>query len=326
MLASVHCRAEWFYTGFFNVELDSHNHMPNPANWCWQAMAPIYVQALSTNFADFLYRGSLVAATDNTSFADTGVSSTPLLWAGSPNVLCIVRALDGGDGVFLVALATQRNSNAKGNLLMPTTSAWVPLPGFPKPIVLRAMLQGAVYIVKANTTKPGAPPITYQLDSWHLPTHPLFWATESAVLEAEMFQGHLHVTATARDPMPIVTETPRHADALDLTEFTTFVDLPLLPRGHARYMHTEHHGRCKSVRVLARRGTVAVDVWDDAGAGVATALVPQTRASHDATHHRWEWIVFVFAHNPVEHDTRGEPCHKLTISGSAQVDKLEIIF
>ena len=78
--------AEWFYTGFFSLGAP----FPPSQNWCWQAMMPVYAQAMATQWADFLYAGSLVEATANTTMAPYQPGS-PLLWAGSPNVLATAR-------------------------------------------------------------------------------------------------------------------------------------------------------------------------------------------------------------------------------------------
>jgi hypothetical protein len=101
-------------------------------------MMPSYAQAVMTQYADFMYKGSLVQANENTTYARGGITpdgvplaaiAGPLLWAGSPNVLCIVRQLDAVKGVFLVVLSVMRTSNAAGNLQMPIVEAAVFLPG-----------------------------------------------------------------------------------------------------------------------------------------------------------------------------------------------------
>ena len=78
-------------------------------------MMPSYAQALSTQYADFFYRGTLVMSTSNTSFAMDGSSSkdSPLLWAGAPNVLAVARELDGA---YLIAVTIQRHRFRKALL------------------------------------------------------------------------------------------------------------------------------------------------------------------------------------------------------------------
>ena len=74
--------AEWFYVGFFSLRAP----FQDSANWCWQALAPVYAQALVvTQAADFFYEGDLVLNDPNTTFAmeDDGTKGSPLLWAAA---------------------------------------------------------------------------------------------------------------------------------------------------------------------------------------------------------------------------------------------------
>eukprot|EP00729_Bicosta_minor_P029113 gene29113-82_t len=77
---------------------------------------------------------------ENTTYArdgDKGDGVTPLLWAGSPNTICIVRKLNGA-AAYLVTLTIQRMSNAKNNLIMPSAPAAVTLDGFKTTVKLSA--------------------------------------------------------------------------------------------------------------------------------------------------------------------------------------------
>eukprot|EP00040_Diaphanoeca_grandis_P024834 m.136926 g.136926 ORF g.136926 m.136926 type:complete len:1061 (-) comp29894_c0_seq1:14-3196(-) len=313
--------AEWFYAGFFNVEIDSHHHMPDPANWCWQGMMPSYAQAIATNYADFTYHGSLVMANENTTYAqggDKGDGSSPLLWAGQPNVVCIVRKLDAAD-VFLVTLTVQKFSNAKGNLKSPqTTTAMVNLEGFDSAISLKARIQGSVYIIRNDTNASATTPVIYQLDTWHLGSHPTYWPADVFEVEAELFEGHL-VAAGA-----IITETPQGVTVSDLYTFTTFVDLSAVGAGGITHVVQSKEVGCKSLRMLARGGDVVITVHahnngDDAGEGnqdrdrrddnqVFTVSTSQSQT--------WEWVEVVVGENT--------QCEKITLSGSAHVDKFQI--
>ena len=168
--------AEFFYTGFFSLR---HPFQPSE-NWCWQAMMPAYAQALSTQFADFFYRGTLVMSTTNTSFSMNGVSpgkggESPLLWAGAPNILALARELDGA---YLIAVTIQRQSNNARNLGSIGDRGLgrlsrVHIPGLPTPVEVMARPQGSVYVYR-NDSQTGKFVLT-QLDAWHGAGHPLTW-------------------------------------------------------------------------------------------------------------------------------------------------------
>lgn len=167
--------AEWFYVGFFSLRAP----FQDSANWCWQALTPIYAHALIvTQAADFFYRGDLVLNDQNTSFAleDDGTQGSPLLWAGAPNVLAIARKYRGA---YLLVVTLQRLSNNARNLKSypPETRSKgrkceVRLPGVAAPVVVYARPQGSVYIVH-NATMPH--PKIVQLDEWHEASHPTRW-------------------------------------------------------------------------------------------------------------------------------------------------------
>jgi hypothetical protein len=153
--------AEWFYAGFFSTSaaVDSHHHFQDSRGWCWQGMMPSYAQALTTQWAEFLYDGELVMADENTTFAaeSTGrwcgqppyyikcakIGESPLLWAGKPNVLAIARRLKSATQedtpgaamqesrvgyMYLITLAVQRLSNGIKNA-HPAVKVQLQIPG-----------------------------------------------------------------------------------------------------------------------------------------------------------------------------------------------------
>jgi hypothetical protein len=96
------------------------------------------------------------------------------------------------------------------------------------------------------------------------PCHPHHRPVDSAVLEAEMFEGHLGSDiissggsmnddgSNAAVANIIVTETPANAKYLDLTTFTTYIDLAASRGRSFAYTHPETHGRCSAVKMLVR--------------------------------------------------------------------------
>ena len=163
--------AEWFYTGFFSLRAP----FQPPENWCWQAMVPIYAQALMTQYADFFYEGKLVMSDVNTTFAmgDDGMGASPLLWAGAPNVLAVARELEGR---YLITVTLQRMSNNARNLATVTNKqagrpCAVLLPGGDSVQVI-ARPQGSVYVYDPAASGEAR---LRQLDGWHGRKHPLLW-------------------------------------------------------------------------------------------------------------------------------------------------------
>ena len=316
--------AEWLYSGFFSLRAP----FPDPANWCWQALTPVYAQAaVVTQAADMYYKASLVLNDPNTSFAmgDDGKKASPLLWAGAPHVLALARKL--GDD-YLVVAATQRLSNNARNLGTGLASTGyertseVRIPGLPKPLVIKVRLQGVVVIV-GNASSPH--PTLTQLDGWHEASHPTRWR-QASIYEAELYEGRF-VAASAQHAASsglVVTDVPDSAaHPLDFNAFTTFVDLkaarapvclriapPPTPRATAAASTQLHRRR---VRVLARGGKVEI--------GGHSASVRLT-ATGDAvgTAPGWQWL---------EREEWGLATDAggalLCLSGSAHVDKVELV-
>lgn len=290
--------------------------MPDPANWCWQGQMPSYAQAVTSNYAEFLYKGSLVMSDENTTYArgDTG-GAAPLLWAGAPNIMCIVRKLDSSPAAFLVTLTVQKLSNAKNNLNKPEAAASVTIPGLVGARgKLAARPQGSVYVVR-NDSANGTVTV-YQIDKWHLPTHPMRWPTDMVEVEAELFEGHLGAAAA------IVTEFPADAeDEHDWTRFTTFVDLPAATAGVQHRLQHDGDGSCSLVRVLARSGSVVLQFEPVSVAGPFPAawlpLTSETVAADGDALDAWQWLVV-----PAP---AGANCHRFQLHGNAQVDKIQLV-
>ena len=270
--------AEWFYAGFFNVHEDYHARMPPSSQWCWQGMMPAYAQATFTQVAPFVYRpGALVLADENTTLAmKTDAKSytySPLLWAGQPHIMAIARRF--GD-VFLLTLATQRNSNAKLNLPSKNATAKLRVPGLTvggmeddAVLTVTARLQGSVYVFRADTE---GPPVMYQIDSWHEASHPMYWSgpddssggenVATTTVEAELFSGHLSYRGAS--VMRTLRARGGGDGPGDYRGFRTYVDLGVAARlGVAIEYPLAEHGIAGGggggwrVRVLMRTAAAA---------------------------------------------------------------------
>eukprot|EP01046_Picozoa_sp_COSAG06_P019084 COSAG06_NODE_1348_length_9778_cov_6.672280_7_plen_990_part_00 len=322
--------AEWFYTGFFNTVVDSHGEYPPASQWCWQGMMPALAQAVFTQAGEFLYQGELVLADANTTYAvptdarnaaRTAYRGSPLLWAGQPNILAIVRRFESS---FLITLATQRNSNAKLNLPNTIAAASIRIPGLSnssaRAIQLDAALQGSVYVYHPGGDSNDAP-VLYQLDAWHEASHPVYWKRQAnvalALLEAELFSGHLAAAAVLR--------TMRSGASVSVSDFRgaqTCVDLATAAEIEtvvAYQLDAEHSGLARpggqiAVRALATRGgSVQVN-----GAG----MHPETQAERQVggrsvEEGRWVWLTSGVVNLAISERI-------LVLSGSACVDRLEL--
>jgi hypothetical protein len=192
-----------FGAGFFSLK----QPFPPVRNWVWQAAAPSYAQAVTSLYADVLFGGKLL------SFR-VGAGARPV----------IIRK-HRTKPVYVIALATERNSNVKNNCqaaanvtvrvgnttdaaLWPgaaDTAAWN--------ITLNARLQGSVYLIDRTSA---AKSKVVQLDGWHDHRHFYFWP-KHVTIEAELVDL---MQPPAPGPASIEQEqSPRSLDRV-LTEQT----------------------------------------------------------------------------------------------------------
>lgn len=187
---------------------------------------------------------------------------SPLLWAGQPNIIAIARR---AGPVFLLTVATQKNSNAALNLVNKNATAMVRVPGLTMNgvetiLTVTARLQGSVYVFRDDTE---GEPVVYQLDSWHEATHPIYWAAleQGVSLEAELFSGHLsHRGASVMRTL----RAPGAANSGDFRGCRTYVDLGMAAElGFVVEYPLREHGLTAAalgdelwrVRVLMRNST-----------------------------------------------------------------------
>lgn len=178
---------------------------------------------------------------------DKGTKQSPLLWAGSPNVLAIARHLRGD---YLVTASVMRLSNAAANLKSKgVVPAHIHLPGHifgEKGLSFNAREQGTVGILSNSSGKPA----WIQLDSWHEDTHPLFWPS-----------AHVHEVEVYAPRALVRTEQHNPQHPLDFTNFTSYVDLDLADNPIC--VVSAQHGRSWRVRARAGlvNGVLAPDAW-----------------------------------------------------------------
>ena len=169
--------AEWYYTGFFSLGVP----FPNPSNWIWQAAMPSYAQAITSQYAELLFSGDVMAADAETSYSSSvGQSHGYLLWAGAMNHVAIARKHKTKE-VYLIAATIMRNSNYMNSSRL-TANVTINLPGGRGAIDVEIRLQGSVFIL--DRSNPSAEKLV-QLDGWHEVSHPSHWAKETHI-QAEL--------------------------------------------------------------------------------------------------------------------------------------------
>ncbi|MEZ4774505.1 MAG: LamG-like jellyroll fold domain-containing protein [Bacteroidia bacterium] len=187
--------AEFFYTGFFNES--QWPNLANPRNYAWQAVTPVYAQAITSRYEDILRHGNALKD-------EKGV---PVIrhWAGDPRILVTVRKHDS-KRLYVIAGNINPNSNLKGNV-EDKKIAVIELEG--ETLKFEVRRQGSVYIYDKTVA---GKPVFYQLDAWHESGHPSWWS-KSFLFDAEVFDDGKNIT--------IQTETGLSAPG-DFSVFTSY--------------------------------------------------------------------------------------------------------
>lgn len=225
--------AEYFYTGYFNV----NRAVSNPADYAWQAVYPVYAQAITSQYESLFRKGNVLM----------DPTSTPIirLSTGDPRILATVRKYGKQ---YILALTIQPQSNIKGNV--PDEVA-VKLNFEGLEINCRARRQGSVYFM--DITKAQAP-VFYQLDAWHQSGHPSRWSKDFA-FEAEVFDYSME--------QEIRTERKAGAAQGDFREFDTYLRATGTKACSKYHFHPRENNSSYQLRIRARsrsgnRGTLPV--------------------------------------------------------------------
>lgn len=187
--------AEFFYTGFFNEA--QWPNLAHPRNYAWQAVTPVYAQAITSRYEDILRQGNVLKD-------ENGVPAIRY-WAGDPRILVTVRKHDTKP-VYVIAGNINPISNLKDNV-EDSQTAVIKLDGTLLKFEVRR--QGSVYIYDKTVT---GNPVFYQLDAWHEAGHPSWWS-KNFLFDAEVFDKGKNVT--------IHTETT-HSTPGDFSDFTSY--------------------------------------------------------------------------------------------------------
>ena len=200
--------SEFFYSGYFSLSAP----FPDSKNWGWQAVMPVYAQAITSRYEDYLRNGALL----NGDVPRYYLSSTTL-WPNNPKYLfntgdnrqlVAVRKINGQEK-YLIATAQMVDANTPGN---------APMVSYGKfklgtdSVGLEFRRQGSVYIFDA--TNPTAK-VFYQLDGWHQYEHPEYWSADFT------FEAELHDNQPAG--VSIKTEVPSGTAPGDYRTYTSFI-------------------------------------------------------------------------------------------------------
>jgi hypothetical protein len=165
--------AEYYYSGFFNTG----KSVAKPENYIWQAVMPVYAQAVVSYYEDILRNGSLVNL--NHRFIQYPEDDVP-----------VVIRKSNTKKIWIIACTWQTGTNYNKNIGIDKV---VKINLGHLTIKLKARRQGSVYLYSEE----GDHPIFYQIDAWHEYKHPSFW-NKNIVIESELFSDKIN-TITSKN-------------------------------------------------------------------------------------------------------------------------------
>lgn len=200
--------SEFFYSGYFSLSAP----WPNSMNWGWQTVMPVYAQAITSRYEEYLKNGILLNG-DVPRYFLSSTTLTPnnpkyLFYTGDTRQLVTVRQLRGANKYVITTAQMVDNNNAGnapmvsyGKFKLGSDSLWVEF-----------RRQGSVYIYDASNPNDK---VFYQLDGWHQYEHPERWSSEFNI-EAELYDNN-NSNAT------IKTERPQGTASGDYRNYTSYV-------------------------------------------------------------------------------------------------------
>lgn len=184
--------AEFFYTGFFN----ERQPFPNSETYIWQAVVPVYAQAITTRYENIFRYGEIF--------------NSPAFQIPTGDDRIVVIAKKMKDKKLFAITGTIQNSSNKKDDAPKKAIAKIELDGMRLQFEVRR--QGSVYIYDANDA---THPIFYQMDGWHEASHPSRW-TKDFNFEAELYDND------AKNIF-IATETSAKQERGDYSNFTSYI-------------------------------------------------------------------------------------------------------
>lgn len=165
--------AEYYYSGFFNTG----KAVAKAENYIWQAVMPVYAQAITSYYEDLLRDGSMVK---NDTYIQYPESDVP-----------VVIRKSNAKKIWLIACSWQTGTNNNKNSAIEKV---VKIDLGHISIKVNARRQGSVYIYSEE----GPATTFYQLDGWHQYMHPYYWS-KTVSLEAELYANKIITTSTKQN-------------------------------------------------------------------------------------------------------------------------------
>lgn len=260
--------SEFFYSSFFSLSAP----FPDSKNWGWQTVMPVYAQAITSRWEEFLRNGTLLNGDVPTYFLTTQTlqpyNPKYLFYTGESKKLVSVRKMNGANK-YLITTAQMVDANTIGNS---------PLVSYAKfklgadSIKVEFRKQGSVYVYDA--TNPSAK-VFYQLDKWHQYEHPERWSKDFE-LEAELPDN---VSSAAK----ITTEVPSGTPANDYSNFTSYMTFTSATPTSLQYNFTPRNQSTYHFWIRARSK-------NSTGGSISVAISGQSAQSIGCiTSTQWNW-------------------------------------
>ncbi|MBL7923217.1 MAG: fibronectin type III domain-containing protein [Bacteroidia bacterium] len=229
--------SEFFYSGYFSLAAP----FPDSKNWGWQTVMPVYAQAITSRYENYLRSGTLLSG-DVPRYFLSSTTLTPnnpkyLFYTGDNRQLVAVRKLNGVEK-YVITTAQMVDANTINNAPMVSTGKFK-LNNDSLNVEFRR--QGSVYIYDASN--PSAK-VFYQLDGWHQYEHPERWSKDFQ-FEAELFDN-------SNSSAQIKTEVPAGTTPGDYRIYTSYVSFNVSTPPSLEYNFTPRAASNLYVWVRAR--------------------------------------------------------------------------
>jgi hypothetical protein len=165
--------AEYYYSGFFNTT----KTVAKPENYIWQAVMPVYAQAVTSFYEDILRNGSMLY--------DDGFIQYP-----TKDVPVVIRKSNQRK-IWVITCSWQTGSSYNKNV---GEFKEVDINLGHKKIKVKARRQGSVYVYNEENKQA----TFYQIDAWHQYMHPYYW-DKNILLEAELYSNKIVTQANKND-------------------------------------------------------------------------------------------------------------------------------
>jgi hypothetical protein len=165
--------AEYYYSGFFNTT----KTVAKPKNYIWQAVMPVYAQAVTSFYEDILRNGSMIY--------DDGFIQYP-----TKDVPVVIRKSNQRK-IWVITCSWQTGSSYNKNV---GEFKEVDINLGHKKIKVKARRQGSVYVYNEENKQA----TFYQIDAWHQYMHPYYW-DKNILLEAELYSNKIVTQANKND-------------------------------------------------------------------------------------------------------------------------------